>query len=510
MLRSWRATFPPNLSSSTDYQIIREDQSAWRVVNSSSASESDVAAAYSATSRHLELRSDPGSIWGDFGRSNLARNVICIKDITAQCPYLISSSNGVDSGKDDIYCLPSLPWTFSASIGAVLADRGEQAGLVLYRNDGDWVKLVFEYMKDGKVWIVFGVSRGGEPSVISKVCAPIQLRDEGVSTIRASTQLRFTLDPLALSLSAEYLVEGDDKVPSTFTTLASIPLSRALAASSGSWKGYYPGLIAHGGPDGSRWSRFSDVGTDGVVRLPVPTPTKSTEGEGEQKELSNHKTLWNQLRFRSGRLEDISRVMEIENAGYPEDEAAAESSMALRLTKAKQYFLVVEAEAKDNTKSADTAKNWEIIGYVCGTACKGAHLHHDTMTQHDPEGETVCVHSVCIDSKWRGKGVASHALIHYITRLRLLKEMTTLATHQTTTETSIDNKERDSNLNTDVGTALRIDADQTVSSPFPAKRIVLLSKEHNIGLYVRVGFTNDGPSDVVHGADMWYQCSLQL
>lgn len=48
----------------------------------------------------------------------------------------------------------------------------------------------------------------------------------------------------------------------------------------------------------------------------------------------------------------------------------------------------------------------EIVGYTCGTCCKGNTLTHETMSEHDPEGTTLCVHSVCVRGDKQRQGIA--------------------------------------------------------------------------------------------------------
>ncbi len=87
------------------------------------------------------------------------------------------------------------------------------------------------------------------------------------------------------------------------------------------------------------------------------------------------------------------------------------------------------------------------------------------MSLHEAEGETLCIHSVCVDEKHRRKGIALMLLLEYIQRVRLIKQV---------------------------------------------KRICLLSHEYLLQLYLRAGFTLVGKSEVQHGSETWIECKLDL
>eukprot|EP00955_Chlamydomonas_euryale_P038645 351146-Chlamydomonas_euryale.AAC.1 len=45
-------------------------------------------------------------------------------------------------------------------------------------------------------------------------------------------------------------------------------------------------------------------------------------------------------------------------------------------------------------------------------------LTHDSMSTHEPDGTTLCIHSVCVAQPHRRRGVASAALRAYINYVR--------------------------------------------------------------------------------------------
>ncbi|CAM9143307.1 unnamed protein product [Phaeothamnion confervicola] len=88
------------------------------------------------------------------------------------------------------------------------------------------------------------------------------------------------------------------------------------------------------------------------------------------------------------------------------------------------------------------------------------------MSQHDPQGSTLCVHSVCVEQSRRRRGLATAMLKSYVESVAL-------------------------------------------GQPNCAE-IRLICKAPLLGLYARCGFSIVGQSDVVHGADPWFEMGLAL
>ena len=57
-------------------------------------------------------------------------------------------------------------------------------------------------------------------------------------------------------------------------------------------------------------------------------------------------------------------------------------------------------EAGDASASAADA----LVSYVCGTLTTGTTLTHESMSEHDPSGTTLCVHSVVTCGSSRREG----------------------------------------------------------------------------------------------------------
>lgn len=107
------------------------------------------------------------------------------------------------------------------------------------------------------------------------------------------------------------------------------------------------------------------------------------------------------------------------------------------------------------------------MGYVCGTKIAEHDLTYASMRTHEPDGRTLCIHSVCVHPALRRRGLATRLLRAYVARL--------------------DARSRD-----DVATA------------------VLIAKPDKVGLYQRVGFVDEGPSAVRHGGEEWHQCRMNF
>jgi guanine nucleotide exchange factor len=88
------------------------------------------------------------------------------------------------------------------------------------------------------------------------------------------------------------------------------------------------------------------------------------------------------------------------------------------------------------------------------------------MSEHEPEGTVLCVHSVSVDESFRRRGVA----------VRMLKVY-----HDFVRETTPHVKE-----------------------------LRLISKEYLTDLYKAAGYSLVGPSAVVHGVDPWMEMRAPL
>jgi ribosomal protein S18 acetylase RimI-like enzyme len=108
--------------------------------------------------------------------------------------------------------------------------------------------------------------------------------------------------------------------------------------------------------------------------------------------------------YKSGPAEtsDIEALAALEAESFPEDEAASEATIRNRQTVANRYFYTVK-DACDR-----------IVGFVNGTCAHGLTIHHESMSEHVPDGKTLVIHSVTVAPSHRRKGLGSSMLQAYV------------------------------------------------------------------------------------------------
>ena len=152
------------------------------------------------------------------------------------------------------------------------------------------------------------------------------------------------------------------------------------------------------------------------------------------------------LSWRPVAEEFLAPAFAIESASYPEDEAATEAKLQMRIREAPEFF------------SGAFTEEGSLCGFICGTLTSSAELTDESMSLHEPAGTTLCIHSVVVTESMRRQGIALWMLRSY------MKQVTEL---------------------------------QRVS------RVLLICKENLVCLYEAAGFRSLGPSAVVHGQDQW-------
>lgn len=58
-----------------------------------------------------------------------------------------------------------------------------------------------------------------------------------------------------------------------------------------------------------------------------------------------------------------------------------------------------------------------MIGYICGILGTTPYTS-ESITKHNPSGDTICIHSVCIAPDYRGKGIAKSLIAEYVRRAK--------------------------------------------------------------------------------------------
>jgi predicted GNAT family N-acyltransferase len=148
----------------------------------------------------------------------------------------------------------------------------------------------------------------------------------------------------------------------------------------------------------------------------------------------------------------LKEISQLESNSYPEDEKASEENLLYRLNNASDYFYGI-------------FENKKVIGYVCGTLSKNEKLTHESMFQHQSDGETLCIHSVVIEQSKRRKGLG----------IQMMKEYLNYVTKHEN-----------------------------------VKRILLLCKENLISFYQQCGFEFIGESNIVHGKEIWFEMKFKI
>ncbi|KAF8933361.1 hypothetical protein BGZ47_010895, partial [Haplosporangium gracile] len=169
---------------------------------------------------------------------------------------------------------------------------------------------------------------------------------------------------------------------------------------------------------------------------------------------------------------------------YPESEAASLKNLIFRQDAAPELFLGCYLRKDDNQDSSipinpnttnTSSSSLELVGYIVSTLVSGDHLTHSSMSSHDPSGDAVCIHSVCVSSAFQRRGIATRLLKEYLEHLQKLNK----------------------NANAS-------------SSAKKLTRVLLIAHEHTIGLYAGVGFVLVGKSSVEHGPDPWFEMVFTL
>ena len=159
--------------------------------------------------------------------------------------------------------------------------------------------------------------------------------------------------------------------------------------------------------------------------------------------------------FRPCEAADVARCAELEAAGYPADEAASPERLAFRQQHACDFFLV-----------AEQTSTGRVVGFCCGTLTCAATLTAEAMGLHEPDGTTLCIHSVCVDEAAQRRGIA-------LALLRAYRAM--------------------------------------LPAVAPAVQSVrLIAKPYLSQLYEHAGFKQLGPSSVVHGSEAWLDFAAEV
>ncbi|KAI0795045.1 Mss4-like protein [Abortiporus biennis] len=157
---------------------------------------------------------------------------------------------------------------------------------------------------------------------------------------------------------------------------------------------------------------------------------------------------------------DLDAAIEIEHAGFPPDEAATLESFKYRQSQAPDLFLGAFLQEGESER--------KLIGYTCSTLSSSETLTHSSMSTHIPDSKSICIHSVCVHPSYRRQGVALNLLKAYIDRLQATKS-------------------------------------EDGTEGWKYDRVLLISHEELVNLYLQAGFEYVGKSAVIHGSKPWFE-----
>ncbi|KAL9550624.1 hypothetical protein MBANPS3_004645 [Mucor bainieri] len=154
------------------------------------------------------------------------------------------------------------------------------------------------------------------------------------------------------------------------------------------------------------------------------------------------------LTYTPATLDDLDIIHEYESVSYHPDEAASREQLERRIN----YASASGPELFTVCRHLDQGQD-KVVAFLCTTLTKGDLVTDESMSVHDPEGKTICLHSVCVSPDYRKQGIATKLMLKWIEQLK------------------------------------QINATQTPKN---------------------VGFKNVGLSEVVHGPEPWIDCILEL
>lgn len=160
------------------------------------------------------------------------------------------------------------------------------------------------------------------------------------------------------------------------------------------------------------------------------------------------------LTFRLARPEDAERCYAIEVDAYEGEEAATLAKISKRIRDYPQGFLIMEHHG-------------QIIGFINSGCAYKVCMSDEAFKEligHDAAAPNVVIMSVAIDPAFQGRGYAN-TMMHTFVRQMRAEEKTT---------------------------------------------IHLMCKDRHVGLYSRLGFQYQRPSNSDHGGMAWHEMAMTL
>lgn len=160
------------------------------------------------------------------------------------------------------------------------------------------------------------------------------------------------------------------------------------------------------------------------------------------------------LTCRHAQPEDADRCYAIEAGAYEGDEAATLAKITKRIREYPHGFLIMEHDG-------------QIIGFInsgCAYEVRMSDEEFKELVGHDAAAPNVVIMSVVIDPAFQGRGYATTMMHAFVEQMRAEDK----------------------------------------------KAIHLMCKERHVGLYSRLGFQYQRPSDSDHGGMAWHEMVMAL
>lgn len=152
--------------------------------------------------------------------------------------------------------------------------------------------------------------------------------------------------------------------------------------------------------------------------------------------------------------QDLDRCIEIEALSYSPEEAATKEKIETRIREYPEGFIVLEVEG-------------EIAGFINSGATHEVDLSSEEfkgLDGHDPTGPNIVILSVVTHPDFRGMGISSKLMHHFLDMMREMKKI----------------------------------------------NVYLICQEELVPMYAKYGFSDLGPSSSSHGGKNWNEMSLSL
>lgn len=168
---------------------------------------------------------------------------------------------------------------------------------------------------------------------------------------------------------------------------------------------------------------------------------------------------------------DWPAVVQLENESFSVEERASEDSVKYRLTQCPELCIGLFHRKFDTNFEANPRHSCitkeTLIGHMLATKMQSQLVQEEAMEVggHVESGDTIGLHSLVVDSKYRAQKMATLILRDYIQRM----------------------------------------SQQEVASS-----ISLLTKKDLVKFYAKLGFTEKGVSKCTHGGEEWIDMVMKL